>query len=100
MTVELIAAVLPGWEALRGGALNASGARCVDLQIVIIVIYTLLDASGAGRAGGGAARNLDIFCCGHGRMTAGGTVWRVALGRSADGGGWRGGHAFCMMEKP
>jgi hypothetical protein len=73
MTVELIAAVLPGWEELRGGALNASGARCVDLQIVIIVIYTLVAAWGAGRAVGGAARNLDTF--------------------------WRG-HAFCMMEKP
>lgn len=48
----LLAGVLQlGWEGLRAGALNASGARFVAIQIVIIVLYTLVDAAGVRAAG-------------------------------------------------
>lgn len=48
----LIAGVLLlGWDGLRGGALSASGARFVAMQIAIIVVYTLVDASGVRAAG-------------------------------------------------
>lgn len=43
--------LLLGWEGLRGGALSASGARFVAVQIAIIVVYTLVDASGVRAAG-------------------------------------------------
>jgi drug/metabolite transporter (DMT)-like permease len=43
--------LLLGWEGLRGGALSRSGARFVAIQIAIIVVYTLVDASGVRAAG-------------------------------------------------
>jgi drug/metabolite transporter (DMT)-like permease len=51
MLILIAGVLLLGWEGLRGGALNASGARFVVIQIVIIVVYTLVDASGVRAAG-------------------------------------------------
>ncbi|MFM9967018.1 MAG: EamA family transporter [Burkholderiales bacterium] len=48
----LIAGILVlGWDGLRAGALTRSAARFVAIQIVIIVCYTLVDASGVRAAG-------------------------------------------------
>jgi drug/metabolite transporter (DMT)-like permease len=50
----LVAGVmLLGWDGLRRGALSGSTARFVAVQIVIIAMYTLVDASGV-RASGNA----------------------------------------------
>ncbi len=47
----IVGVLLLGWEGLRGGALSNSAARFVGIQIVIIVVYTLVDASGVRAAG-------------------------------------------------
>jgi len=51
LLVLIAGVLLLGWEGLRGGALSASGARFVAVQIAIIVVYTLVDASGVRTAG-------------------------------------------------
>lgn len=51
LLVLIAGVLLLGWEGLRRGALNASAARFVATQIVIIVIYTMVDASGVRTAG-------------------------------------------------
>jgi len=44
LLVLIAGVLLLGWEGLRRGALSASGARFVAVQIAIIVVYTLVDA--------------------------------------------------------
>jgi len=51
MMVLIAGVLLLGWDGLRGGALSTSGLRFVVLQVVIIVVYTLVDASGVRAAG-------------------------------------------------
>ena len=51
MLLLIAGVLLLGWEGLRGGALTAGAARFVAVQIVIIVGYTLVDASGVRAAG-------------------------------------------------
>ncbi len=51
LLVLIAGVLLLGWEGLRGGALSASAARFVAIQIAIIVVYTLVDASGVRTAG-------------------------------------------------
>ena len=51
LLVLISGVLLLGLEGLKGGALSASAARYVVLQIAIIVLYTLVDASGVRAAG-------------------------------------------------
>lgn len=51
MMILIAGVLLLSWEGLRGGALSARAAGFVALQIVIIVVYTLVDASGVRAAG-------------------------------------------------